>query len=191
MQANHDDELIEKRRAQAEARTARAAARAALRAIPPRRDPDFGHLDLNELRLYRTQLSEEEGRVSYWRRILQARLDTMQAGLRVRSNDIDHLKPVLTQERVGAGRTALVTILPVDDIPPLPNLERLWATDADPTDEVAFHALTQDLAAAEGDLSEYRSALHRRINAATAELIARYHEEPHRCLSALPLDRKR
>lgn len=191
MQDNHEDVLADKRRAQAEARTARAAARAALRAIPPKRDPDFETLDLDALRLYRTQLSDEEGRVSYWRRILQARLDTMQAGLRVRSNDIDHLKPVLTQQRVGAGRTALVSILPVEDIPPLPNLEQLWATEADPSDELAYAALNKDMAEAEEKLSEYRSALHRRINAATAELIARYHEEPSRCLSALPLTRKR
>lgn len=191
VQANYEDELTDKRRAQAEARAARAAARAALRAIPPKRDPDFRRLDLDGLRVYRAQLSDEEGRVSYWRRILQARLDTMEAGLRVRSHDIDHLKPVLTQERVGAGRTALVTILPVEDIPPLPNLEELWASDVDPSDEVAFRTLTNDLTDAERKLSDYRSALHKRINAATAELIARYHEEPTRCLSALPLDPRR
>ena len=39
---------------------------------------------------------------------------------------------------------------------------------------------------AEGQLSEYRAALHKRIAEATTELIARYREEPTLCLIALP-----
>ena len=39
----------------------------------PTRDDAYGHLTLDELRAYRKALTDEEGRVSYWRRILQAR----------------------------------------------------------------------------------------------------------------------
>ena len=38
--------------------------------------PHFAHLALDALRAYRQELLAEERRVSYWRRILQARLDT-------------------------------------------------------------------------------------------------------------------
>ena len=40
---------------------------------------------------------------------------------------------------------------------------------------------------AELQLSAYRNALHRRLELATGELIARYHEDPSLCLCALPL----
>ncbi|HMC68705.1 MAG TPA: hypothetical protein VKJ07_06080, partial [Mycobacteriales bacterium] len=45
----------------------------------PERSPDFAHLSLDGLRKYRLALSDEESRVSYWRRIIQARLDLVRA----------------------------------------------------------------------------------------------------------------
>ena len=150
----------------------------------PERSPEHAHLGLVDLREYRSVLIAEEGRVSYWRRILQARLDVVRAGSSV---DSAHLRPVLTDARVRAGRSALVEVLPVDDIPPLPDLAGLWDREVDPSDAPALKALEQDLAAAEQQLSEYRAALHRRLGAATAELIARYREQPDLCLVALPL----
>ena len=42
---------------------------------------------------------------------------------------------------------------------------------------------------AESVLSSYREALHRRLDRATAELVARYHEDPSQCLVALPVER--
>jgi hypothetical protein len=149
----------------------------------PTRSQEHAHLTLDELRSYRSTLSQEEGRVSYWRRILQARLDVLRAG---RHLDTETLRPVLTDRRVGAGRQALIEILPVDDIPPLPDLAGLWdrLVDLDNADEVL--ALEADLADAERQLSEYRSVLHARIAAATGELIARYRDDPSQCLSALP-----
>jgi len=151
----------------------------------PTRNALFSHLDLDGLRSYRSALSDEEGKVSYWRRILQARLDVVLAGSG-RELDADRLRPVLTTERVGAGRQALVSILPVDDIPPLPSLAELWDRRVDPSDHAGQARLATDLRAAEVELSDYRSALHRRIAEATGEMIARYREEPALCLSALP-----
>ena len=47
------------------------------------------------------------------------------------------------------------------------------------------------LASAESVLSSYREALHRRLDRATADLVARYHSSPRECLSALPSAIKR
>jgi hypothetical protein len=161
-------------------------------AVVPERSAEFAHLPLVGLRQYRKALSQEESRVSYWRRIIQARLDLVRA-LGPSGNpgpDLDALRPVLGQERVGAARNALLDIVPVDDIPPLPNLESLWERDPRPGDATYNDALIGELTKAETQLSAYRSALHRRLAAATTELIARYREDPTLCLSALPLPRQ-
>lgn len=160
----------------------------------PERAGTLAHLSLQALRTYRRVLAEEEGRVSYWRRILQARLDVQRARLAggpSRAVDTEALRPVLSGDRVGAGRKALVEVVPVDDIPPLPDLQQLWLREAAPGDDAAARQLLADLERAERDLSAYRCALHARIADATGELIARYREQPSLCLSALPLPRER
>jgi hypothetical protein len=151
----------------------------------------FAHLSLEALRHYRRTLGEEEGKVSYWRRILQARLDVVEAGSGARTVDSATLRPLLSSERVGAGRQALIEVLSLDDIPPLPSLGELWDRQVAPSDELGTQTLRSDLRLAEAQLSAYRSALHRRIGDATGELIARYRESPELCLSALPLVRRR
>lgn len=152
----------------------------------PARSHEFAHLSLDGLRDYRRTLTAEEDQVSYWRRIIQARLDVLRAGT-LRACDGEHLRPVLTTDRIASSRTALVTVVPADEIPPLPNLAELWERRADADDERGRAALDHDLAFAERQLSEYRAALHRRIADATNELIARYREQPALCLTALPL----
>jgi hypothetical protein len=155
----------------------------------PQRGDAYAHLSLDGVRAYRRALTEEENRVSYWRRILQARLDVVRSGVHGGAREVDQaaLRPLLTDERVGAGRRALVEVVPVDDIPPLPQLEALWERRVDPGDSQGTLDLERDLARAERDLSDYRAALHHRIADATGELIARYREQPSLCLSALPL----
>jgi len=135
------------------------------------------------LRRYRRELFVEESRVSYWRRIVQARIDVVSAG---NAPDWAHLRPLLTQERIDSGRRALLAVLPVDDVPPLPNLAELWDRSACPHDDAERGRLVADLEHAEGELTRYRTALHRRLGAATGELIARYRQEPTLCLSVLP-----
>ena len=157
----------------------------------PTRNADYAHLSIDALREYRRALTAEEGKVSYWRRILQARLDVVTAGAGHRELDQAHLRPVLTSERVGAGRQALVEVMPVDDIPPLPSLAELCDRRVEPDDVDGQAVLQQDLRVAEAQLSAYRNALHRRIGEATGELIARYREQPSLCLTALPLEPRR
>ena len=158
----------------------------------PARSADYAHLSIDALREYRRALTAEEGKVSYWRRILQARLDVVAAGAtNGKAIDAEHLRPVLTSERVGAGRQALIEVLPVDDIPPLPSLAELWDREVRTDDEAGQEAFQHDLRVAEAQLSAYRNALHRRIADATGELIARYREQPTLCLTALPLEPRR
>lgn len=152
----------------------------------PERSPEFAHLTLEALRTYRRALNTEEGRVSYWRRIIQARLDLVrltEAGERATT---DNLRGVITEVRVESGRAALQEIIPVDDMPPLPDLADLWAQEPSANDGESNHRLAVELSKAEAQLSAYRTALHKRLAAATGELIARYREEPTLCLSALP-----
>lgn len=160
-----------------------AAARKAAPRPAATTSPEHAHLTLDALRDYRKALAAEESNVSYWRRIIQARLDVVRAGSDLVS---DNLKPVLTDERVGAGRQALVDVVPADDIPPLPDLAGLWDRQVDTGDEAAVAELAEALTDAERQLSEYRAALHVRLGAATSELIARYRDEPALCLTALP-----
>jgi hypothetical protein len=155
----------------------------------PERKPDFDHLSIGDLRAYRTALAEEENRVSYWRRIIQARLDVVRAG-EAGAVRVDNLRNVLSEARLNSGRRVLITVVPVEDIPPLPDLAKLWEREPHPGDTTFNEALARDLAGAEIQLSAYRAALHRRITGSTEELIARYREDPCLCLGALPSDQK-
>lgn len=157
----------------------------------PERDEQYDHLDLDALRHYRAALQAEESKVSYWRRIIQARLDSIREGDGTAAPEDAHLRPVLEDARVRQGRNALVEVLQSDDIPPLPSLAELWDRLVPLGDAVGTAQLEADLHAAEQQLSAYRAALHRRLSAATGELIARYREHPALCLVALPLPPER
>jgi hypothetical protein len=154
--------------------------------VPPERSPDFAHLSLDGLRSYRTTLTGEEGRVSYWRRIIQARLDLVRAIDTGQNASVEDLRDVFAEGRMSGNRSALLNIVPVDDMPPLPDLAAVWAKQPVRDDHSFNAALIHDLIKAESQLSAYRTALHRRLATATAELIARYREDPDLCLSALP-----
>lgn len=152
----------------------------------PERSPDYAHLTLDSLRTYRKALQDEEHKVSYWRRLLQARMDLVELAGDPDPVRLERLGQALSETRVGIGRQALIEFVPVDDVPPLPDLDDLWARDVAPGDTAAAKTLHRDLSFAELQLSAYRAALHRRLSAATGELIARYREEPTLCLQALP-----
>lgn len=173
--------------ASAERASERAAERARAIRTVPLRNSEFDHLDLEGLRGYRTALSAEEGRVSYWRRIMQARLDVVRATVSG-AQAVDNLRDVLADVRVTSSRSALIEMVGdvESELLELPDLSSLWCREVDADDPVASQALILALEEAEGQLSDYRNALHKRIAAATTELIARYREEPTLCLVALP-----
>lgn len=165
---------------------ARAGARGRGTARPaPRRVPELAHLSLDDLRAYRRELVSEEARISYWRRILQARLDLV---IDARDHHaLDRLRGVLDAHADSSRRLALTPLTVAEELAPLPDLTVLWETPSDGTDDSG--SLLRRLADAEHQLSSYRRSLHERLDAATGELIARYRDEPALALRALPLTR--
>jgi hypothetical protein len=152
----------------------------------PEPSADFAHLTIDALRAYRKTLTDEESRVSYWRRLIQSRLDVLQAG-EGGEVAIDALRDILGRSTLTGSRLALAPARPVDDLAPLPDIGALWSTPVNLRDPQAREELVSRLAEVEAELSSYRKALHDRMATATAELIARYREDPSRCLIALPL----
>jgi hypothetical protein len=150
----------------------------------PERSEELRHMTLERLRNYRRTLLSEELSTSYWRRLLQARRDLLRSG--PPAGDRDALRAALTEERGSAGRQSIMALHPAGGMPILPNLPDLWATEVSPAGSAEARGLTIRLTSAESVLSSYREALHRRLNRATADLVARYHEDPRLCLSLLP-----
>jgi len=167
-------------------RTGERSSRRAAKEIP-QRSPEFAHLDLERLREYRRTLTTEETRVSYWRRLVQARLDLFGLGVGPDDVRLDQLRMALSETRVGLGRMAYVDVGIGDTDAPLPDLDALWARDVSVDDPDELAALRDDLTSAEAQLSAFRTALHDRLDRATGELIARYRENPVLALTALPL----
>jgi hypothetical protein len=54
----------------------------------------------------------------------------------------------------------------------------MWVTELDPNDTAAVAGAISRLREAEVQLTDYRRALHERLDEATAELIARYRANP-------------
>lgn len=152
------------------------------RTAPPQRDPRFSEVDLPELRHRRAGLTEEESRVSYWRRIIQARIDLIDKGDGVTATD--GLSRVLAGSRSSHRRIAALSVDTAEGLPPLPDLADLWQR-MEPQDSQGRAELLALLREAEVRLSEYRNELHVRIDHVTRELIARYRENPALALIAL------
>jgi hypothetical protein len=143
-------------------------------------------LALGELRGYRRRLTDEEERVSYWRRLVHARVDVLRASAHhERPLRLGELVRVLGDTGAGRGRRALVRVRAEEPLPELPVLEEMWVTELDPNDSEAVAEAIDRLLAAESSLTDYRRALHRRIDEATGELIERYRATPAAALVAL------
>lgn len=147
------------------------------------RDPKFTSVQLAELRAMRSGLTEEESKVSYWRRLIQARIDVINSD-HTGEEPVEQLSRLLTDAQSSHRRVAALSVGPIDDIPPLPDLSALWNRVATETADER-DALIADLERAEEDLSAYRRELHDRIDGVTAELITRYREEPELALVAM------
>lgn len=138
-----------------------------------------------ELRAYRERLRAEEERISYWRRLIHARQDLIEAGALTDAPvdiDVDALARVLGDTGTGRGRDALHRVRAADPLPDLPDLEAVWVS---PTDEASNAEALARLRAGEARLTSYRRGLHERIDEATGELIVRYRAEPRLALELL------
>lgn len=150
--------------------------------------PELSRLGLAELRAYRAALSAEEDRVSYWRRLLQGRVDLLEAqAVSEDTLSLADLVRVLGDTGSGRARRTLMRVPAPVQLPDLPDLDELchlWAADPQDVDELAD--VMWRLHAKEKKLSDYRSGLHQRIDAATGELMMRYRADPRAALVLLP-----
>ncbi len=140
-------------------------------------------LSLDDLRILRQHLTDEESRVSYWRRLFQARLDML--------NDVDEvdtqdLLTVLRDANSAPRRWQALGLHPADIDTSMPEAQALWSRVVDLHDERQRRAYVDLLQAMEAALSTNRHALHTQIDAVTAELIIRYRTNPALALTALP-----
>lgn len=154
------------------------------RNVLPASSPHLTELSLTELRAYRARLRDEEERASYWRRLVHARIDLLEVrGTAEGSLSLPDLVRALGDTGTGQVRHALHRIRAADPLPDLPVPEDVWLV---PTDDSERAEALRRLSDAERQLTGYRSALHERIDEATAELIARYRTDPLSALSAMP-----
>ena len=142
-------------------------------------------VSLQELRVYRRGLAEEEEKISYWRRLVHARIDVLEAGSRYeRPLTLEELIRVLGDTGTGRARRALAHVRVADALPEIPVLHDMWATEVDLDNTAKLAEAITGLRSAEHQLTDYRRALHERLDAATAELIVRYKAVPERALAA-------
>lgn len=154
----------------------------ALPAIP------LSELDIDELRAYRNSLNEEESKASYWRRLVQHRLNLIARERTEGHLPIEDLIRALGETGSGQRRQQLLSVEAAEELPQLPGLDDLWTQDPDLNDREALETLVGELQKAEQQLSAYRNGLHERINAATTELVGRYKADPALCLDLFPVD---
>lgn len=137
---------------------------------------DVGTISLEELRSYRQRLRDEDDRVSYWRRLVHGRIDLLRAGTEAPGAlTLHQVVRALGDTGTGVRREALHRVRAHDQLPDLPVLAEVWHDDAP----------LAGLERAAEQLSAYRTALHRRLDAATDELIDRYREDPALALGVL------
>jgi hypothetical protein len=155
--------------------------------MAPVRPARLCDLSLPALRQYRLALREEEDRVSYWRRLLQARLDMAAAG---KANggpmSAQQIAAALGDGVARQQRLALVATEVGEPLPELPELAALWSHPLGAIGETGDAAVVGGLIEAEAQLSDYRTSLHKLLDAATGELIRRYQADPRSCLDVLP-----
>ena len=152
---------------------------------PPVIDPAYAGLTLADLRDLRRELGDEESRVSYWRRIIQARIDLLTRGA-TDGDLVERLTSVLAESGAVHRRLANLSVRPAADIEALPDLHVLWTRVVDPNDSAAVAEFVDALREAETNLSAMRREIHQRLDEATGQLIARYRQDPTLALSALP-----
>jgi hypothetical protein len=142
---------------------------------------------LADLRALRESLREEEQRVSYWRQLVQGRLDLLRSALDGGHPRGDLAGLAAARSRTGARRSPADTRLALEGlVSPLAGLEALWDAPIAWDDPAALHRLQRGLTEAEVRLSAYRRALHERIDDCTAQLVDRYQRGPAQLAEIVP-----
>jgi hypothetical protein len=137
---------------------------------------------LSAIRMLRESLRVEERRVSYWRRLVQGRIDLVRAGLAGKTPTLDDL--AAPHRRIPARHRSPAAVDLLDGVKPSPlrTAEHIWQSPVPWTDPDGLSSLEARLVELETELSAYRHLLHDRIDASTDELIRRYQHD----LAAVP-----
>lgn len=148
---------------------------------------DLSALDLNDLRTYRQGLIDEEVTVSYWRRVVQARLDLLD----VQRDEQEHVAlPDLIEAlggQEGTERRPTLLRAPAEQPPAIsPELGALWLQPLHLHDPSQVAEVRRDSGRAEARLSARRHVLFALFEEATTELVRRYACEPEAALELLP-----
>jgi hypothetical protein len=144
---------------------------------------------LTDLRSLRESLRDEEQRVSYWRQLVQGRLDLVRAALEGGHPSADDLaRLAAARTRTGGRRRSPATAeLALDGlVSPLVGLEALWDAPIGWDDPAGLRRVERGLIEAEVKLSAYRRALHERIDDCTAELVGHYQRDPGHLIEIVP-----
>lgn len=148
-------------------------------------DSLLANASLAELRQRRKELTDREGLVSYWRRIIQARLDLLRVGNVGKGATLVGLNQILSEHAGANNRKVFMSVEQGSAATPIPGLDVLWEQGLNPSPEDR-ESLQAGLQGAERELSAQRRQLHDEIDATTAELVSRYAADPALALSALP-----
>jgi hypothetical protein len=144
---------------------------------------------LADLRALRESLRIEEQRVSYWRQLVQGRLDLVRTALDGGHPSVDDRAGLAAaRARTGARRRSpAATNLALEGlVSPLAGLEPLWTAPIAWDDRTALRRLERGLVEAEVKLSAYRRALHERIDDCTAQLVGHYQRDPAQLAEIVP-----
>jgi hypothetical protein len=146
---------------------------------------------LASLRSLRTALREEERQVSYWRRLVQGRLDLARSALAGDRPSPDKLASSTTlHDRADERRSPGFSEVADGGMDRrLAKLAGLWDTPIPWDDLDQLRQVEVTLVTIEAELSSYRHDLHERIDACTVELVGRYRRDPGQLKSLGPPSR--
>jgi hypothetical protein len=132
--------------------------------------------------MLRESMRLEERRVSYWRRLVQGRIDLVRAGLAGKQPSLDDLATPGRTNTAAARSPVAVDLVDRLGTNPLRTVQELWEHPVPWQDSGELAGLEHRLVELETELSAYRRLLHERIDASTGELIRRYQRD----LAAVP-----
>lgn len=134
--------------------------------------------DMDSLLDHRTEVREREEQLSYWRRVVQGRLDLLDARLDPARPVDETLAHVLGTQGQSSQRIAHVSVRHVPPMLELATADRAWDLASSSADVCLLQHARHRLALAERWLSSQRAAVIRELDAATAELTARLSDDP-------------
>jgi hypothetical protein len=136
------------------------------------------------LRALRQGLREEERQVSYWRRLVQGRLDLAQAAVSGDQPSVEKLTATASGQRSSVGRAtprrspSFARLAGGIQDRRVVGLAETWDTPIPWDDPERLREIEGTLAEIETELSRRRRELHVRIDACTRELVDRYRSDP-------------